>query len=107
MSELEQLRAQIRTLNHTNVQLVAQCASADEAVAVLWEEMKRWRNFAEDSHDENYGFCRPGCSKCAAKKLAWEQEAITTASPDVAAALNRIAQSRSLGAMGEEKGTNQ
>lgn len=41
----------------------------------LWAEAKAWRDHAEDSHDTNYGHCRPRCSKCASKSVAWNKAA--------------------------------
>jgi hypothetical protein len=47
---------------------------------VLAMEVLAWRGHVEDTHDRNYGFCRPGCTKCESKTKAWEIAKATDAS---------------------------
>lgn len=60
------------------------------ALDVAMREVRGWRDHAEDSHDTNYGFCRPGCSKCELRRKAWKIAENTDANPLCAAAMERV-----------------
>lgn len=65
----------------------ARVRELEEAVTLLGTEARAWREYAEDTHDQNYGFCRPGCSKCEGKHLSWNASKNTDANQIARAAV--------------------
>lgn len=73
IKELDSLRARLAECEKERDQLRSDAE-------VLAGEVNGWRENAEDTHDTNYGHCRPGCTKCEGKRRAWQLAAATDAS---------------------------